>query len=219
MENVNQRVTKLMLAGIILAVILKFVLYFVARSIDGQFLSYGYLAKGLLWCWLLCMYLYSVKIEKQKFLLWKDRKYSFPVIALSVIVIVGLVLLSNVIPVLFGLKKEHSQLLEAMTAYLKHRPVLLILSCITAGVVEEMIFRGYLIPRFEILFRNGFWAVIVSALLFGLAHYQYGTISNIIFPLAVGLIFGFYYLKYKNLKVLIIIHFFIDLFSLSHLAI
>lgn len=219
MEVAEHRLKRYMAVGIILAVILKFVLYFVARSVDSQFLPYGYFAKILLWLWLFCIYFYAIKVEKQKFLLWDEKKYSVLFITLSVFIIIGLVMLSNLLPhflTMFGLKKEHSSILEAMLAYLKKRPMLLILNCVTAGIVEEMIFRGYLIPRLKVLFGNGFWAVIVSALVFGMAHVTYGTVSNIIVPLFIGLIFGFYYLKYKNLKILIISHFFIDLVALSH---
>lgn len=208
-----------MIVGIILAVTLEYVLFFIARSIDRQFLPYGYFAKILLFFWLLCLYLYVIKVEKHKFLLWEEKKYSFLVIFISVIAIVGLVMLSNFLPWIlnaFGLKKEHSKLLEAMLAYFKTRPLLLIANCATAGIVEELIFRGYLISRLKLVFGNGSWAVIVSAVFFAAGHLKYGTISNVIFPLAIGLIFGFYYLKYRNIKVLIIIHFFIDLISLSH---
>lgn len=219
MEKVNQRVTKYMIGGIVLAVTFEYILFFAARSIDRQFLPYGYFAKILLFFWLFCLYLYVIKVEKQKFLLWEEKKYSFLVIFISVIAIVGLVMLTNFLPWILrglGLQKEHSKLLESMLAYFETRPLLLIANCAAAGIVEELIFRGYLIPRLKKLFGNGSWAVIASSVLFAAGHFKYGTISNVIVPLAIGLIFGFYYLKYRNLKVLIITHFFVDLVSLSH---
>jgi len=56
--------------------------------------------------------------------------------------------------------------------------------------------------------------VIISSLLFGLAHYSYGNWSQIINAVLIGLIFGFHYQKYRNIKILIICHFLIDFISI-----
>ena len=202
----------------ILAITMKFILFFIAKHTICNFLPWGYLAKSLIWIWLLLIYLFAIKIEKQKFLLWDDKKYSFLFYIISIISIIGLVILSSFIPLIlvpFGLKIEHSLLLKEMLNYMHSHPVLLVFTCLTAGVVEELIFRGYLIPRLNILCNNSYLPVIISALLFGAVHFTYGTVTNIIVPTFIGLIFGFYYQKYRNLKVLILCHFFIDLQSLT----
>jgi len=205
MDKIKNRTTRYIVIGMILAITMKFILFFIAKHTICDFLPWGYLAKSLIWIWLLLIYLFANKIEKQKFLLWDDKKYSFLFYIISIISIIGLVILSSFIPLIlvpFGLKIEHSLLLKEMLNYMHSHPVLLVFTCLTAGVVEELIFRGYL-------------PVIISALLFGAAHLTYGTVTNIIVPTFIGLIFGFYYQKYRNLKVLILCHFFIDLQSLT----
>ena len=218
MDKIKNRTTRYIVIGMILAIPMKFILFFIAKHTICNFLPWGYLAKSLIWIWLLLIYLFAIKIEKQKFLLWDDKKYSFLFYIISIISIIGLVILSSFIPLIlvpFGLKIEHSLLLKEMLNYMHSHPVLLVFTCLTAGVVEELIFRGYLIPRLNILCNNSYLPVIISALLFGAAHFTYGTVTNIIVPTFIGLIFGFYYQKYRNLKVLILCHFFIDLQSLA----
>jgi hypothetical protein len=92
--------------------------------------------------------------------------------------------------------------------------MLLLFTCLTAGITEELIFRGYLLPRLEILFKNKWAAIIISALLFGLAHGGYGDLSKMLVPFIIGFIFAFYYTRYRSLTVLIICHFLIDFNSL-----
>ena len=87
----------------------------------------------------------------------------------------------------------------------------LVISWIIGGFAEELIFRGFLISRFENLFSNipfaiGF-AVIIQAIIFGQQHMYYqGTIGFIetgIIALASGII---YYLSNRRLWPLIISH-------------
>lgn len=215
MDKIKNVTTRYIFIGIIIAISMKFILFFVAKHTISNFLPYGYFARSLIWMWLLLIYLFAIKIEKQKFLLWNDEKNSFLFYIISIISIVGLVILCSFIPrilVLFGLKEEHSLILNEMRDYMNAHPLLFVFTCLTAGVVEELIFRGYLIPRLNILFNNLYLPAIVSAVLFGAVHFTYGTVSNIIVPFFIGLIFGFYYQKYRNLKVLILCHFFVDLF-------
>jgi membrane protease YdiL (CAAX protease family) len=78
---------------------------------------------------------------------------------------------------------------------------------------EEIIFRGYLLPRLEILLKNKNLSVIISSLFFGLIHYGYGTSIQIIGPHS-NRAFGVHYQKYRNIKILIICHFLWDLIAL-----
>jgi uncharacterized protein len=85
---------------------------------------------------------------------------------------------------------------------------------ITAAVCEELIFRGYLMPRLQLYFKSKWFPIIISALIFGAGHAAYGTIINTAVPLFIGLLFGWYYQQYRNIKVLILCHFLIDFISL-----
>ncbi len=180
-------------------------------------LSYGYLKKVIIWFFLLVLFLYVNKIEKQKFLLWADKKQTALFYFISVISVLGLSSLAGgsqqLLPKI-GAKEQTSQILTEMIAYLHLHPWLLVFTCVTAGVVEELIFRGYLIPRLSLLLKNRYLPVLFSSLLFGVAHIGYGTVRNMYIPFLLGLIFGFYYQKYRNIKVLIFCHFSIDLLSL-----
>jgi hypothetical protein len=104
--------------------------------------------------------------------------------------------------------------MEQMSLYLYARPLLLIVTCLTAAVVEELIFRGYLMPRLAAVLNSNWLAVVISALVFAICHSTYGTLQNILVPFLIGLIFGIFYLKYRNIKVLMICHFVFDLIGL-----
>jgi membrane protease YdiL (CAAX protease family) len=67
--------------------------------------------------------------------------------------------------------------------------VLVIVACLANGFAEELVMRGYLIPRFEDLLGSPAKAILLSALLFASYHlYQgyYGAGS----ALVVGIVFG-----------------------------
>ena len=69
--------------------------------------------------------------------------------------------------------------------YLRGNPLFLLLSLVGVYIVssfgEEVVYRGFLITRLEALFggaRGGvIGAVIVSSIVFGLAHYQWGAMG------------------------------------------
>jgi membrane protease YdiL (CAAX protease family) len=205
-----------MIIGMLFAISFTFILLLIEPQFPN-FLRYGYLKKFIIWIWLLLIYLYTTKIEKQKFLLWIDKKRNLLFYFISVISVLGLSFLAGssrqLLPK-FGIKVQTSQILNEMLTYMHTHPLLLVLTCVTAGVVEELIFRGYLIPRLNILFKNSYLPVIFSALIFGVSHIGYGTLINMLVPFLLGLLFGAYYQKYRNLKVLIFCHFFIDFLSL-----
>lgn len=206
-----------MIIGVLIAVSFPFLLLWSGPQFS-IFLSYGYVKKLIIWIWLLVIYLYAVKIEKQSLLLWPDEKQPVHFYLVSIIAVLGLSFLAGTSQQLlsnFGVKSQSSQVVHEMLAYMHAHPILLVLTCVTAGVVEELIFRGYLIPRLTILFKNSYLPVILSALLFGAAHIGYGTVVNMLVPFLLGLIFGAYYQKYRNIKVLIFCHFFIDFLSLG----
>jgi membrane protease YdiL (CAAX protease family) len=217
MDNLESQRKTHMIVGVLMAVSVPFILLLSGPQFSN-FLSYGYVKKLIIWVWLIVIYLYAVKIEKQSLLLWPDEKQPVHFYLVSIIAVLGLSFLAGTSQQLlsnFGVKSQSSQVVHEMLAYMHAHPILLVLTCVTAGVVEELIFRGYLIPRLTILFKNSYLPVILSALLFGAAHIGYGTVVNMLVPFLLGLIFGAYYQKYRNIKVLIFCHFFIDFLSLG----
>lgn len=76
---------------------------------------------------------------------------------------------------------------------------------ILAPVIEEYIFRKQLIDRMHIYGEK--LAVITSALIFGLFH---GNLSQLFYAFALGLVFGYVYLKTGKLRYSISLHMFIN---------
>lgn len=89
-----------------------------------------------------------------------------------------------------------------------------IFMCITAGVCEEIVFRGFLVPYTETFFIDNpyseTFAVAIPALIFAAAHYYQG--AHAVLKIAVlSVLFGFIFLYSGSLWIVIILHFGIDL--------
>lgn len=176
--------------------------------------THFFVTRLVFWVWLAAIYAYVVKRERQPFLLWPEKVYSFGFYILSVLAILFIIVIgSSTIALILkslGLLKASNAipLLRKLSIPIK------ILTIVTAGFVEELIFRGYLIPRLTKFFKNEHLPIIISSVVFGLMHYGFGTIINVLVPILIGLIFGYHYYKYRNLKVLIICHLLIDTYAL-----
>jgi membrane protease YdiL (CAAX protease family) len=170
-----------------------------------------------IWACLFLLYMYSIKIERQPFLLWPEQKYSLSFFLKSVAKLMfSLFLIMLVVYFIFKIADSNidSKKMNEVMKLFKNNIFLILFTSITAGVTEELIFRGYLIPRLEILLKNTPAAILLSSILFGLIHYSYGTLIQIIGPFFIGLLFAVHYQKYKNIKILIMCHFLWDLLVL-----
>lgn len=58
--------------------------------------------------------------------------------------------------------------------------VLVLVAIAASASVEELVFRGYLIPRFERLLRSTWLAVLIVTAMFGVCHLYQGTVSAIL---------------------------------------
>lgn len=222
MLNISNETKKpTLIIGILLSVILPFLaIYF---SLLVKKLGFGnetqfYISRFAIWVSLLLLFLYSFKIEKQPFLLWGETEYSFSAFAKALfITFVKLFIAVYFTSLLIMLLKLHAEsvVLNRALALFKKSYFLLFFTCVTAGITEELIFRGYLLPRLELAFKNKNLAIIISSFLFGLLHIGYGTLLNVIGPIVIGTVFAFQYEKYRNIKILIICHFLWDLFLLT----
>jgi membrane protease YdiL (CAAX protease family) len=82
---------------------------------------------------------------------------------------------------------------------------------VTAGICEEILFRGYLI--WYLYWLVGFWqALLISSLVFGLAHSYQGP-GGILRTTAVGLLFALFYVLTFSIWVPMLLHAFIDINS------
>lgn len=209
-----------LIIGIILSVVLPFLaIYFSVLikkvGIDNEIQFY--ISRFAIWISLLLLYLFALKIEKQPFLLWGETEYSIMSFAKAVFItflkLFIAVFLTGLIIMLFKITEESTVLNKAMALF-KKSYLLLFFTCVTAGITEELIFRGYLLPRLELALKNKKMAIVISSVLFGFLHFGYGTLLNVIGPIVIGLVFAIQYDQYRNIKILILCHFLWDLLLL-----
>jgi membrane protease YdiL (CAAX protease family) len=82
---------------------------------------------------------------------------------------------------------------------------------ITAGITEEIQYRGYLFFAFSLLFPSiPLWGVlIISTLLFGIGHIYQG--KSAVRPTLAGFMFGFMYIIFDSIVPIILVHIIQDL--------
>ncbi len=79
----------------------------------------------------------------------------------------------------------------------------LLMIAIIPGIGEELFFRGLLQPLFQKWFRNTFWAVVFTSVLFSALHMQfYGFLPRFL----LGVLFGYFYVWTKNIWFPILAH-------------
>lgn len=91
-----------------------------------------------------------------------------------------------------------------------------IFNVMTAGVAEEIIYRGYATERLLMLKSSKVIVFLLPLIAFVLMHYRKGF-EHMILVLIVGALFQLFYLKYRNLTITIIGHLLID--SLAYTSI
>ncbi|CAD7813690.1 hypothetical protein CHRY9390_02693 [Chryseobacterium aquaeductus] len=189
-------------------------LFINSKTLTSELFFYNRLS---LWLVLLLVLVYNFFIENRSFFVWEDKKYSFTfyfgaVILLYLICIFGGAFI-NAIIIFLTEEKVSKRLLEFKTLF-KNNYFLIIFTCITAAVIEELLMRAYIQPRIEKIYKSPVLGIIISALLFGILHSTYGTIGQVVIPFFIGIIFALFYKKYSNIKILIVTHFMIDLVSI-----
>ena len=149
----------------------------------------------------------------------EDRPYAsiglLPITFKEILLAIGIgIVLSISVPLLTLLA---SQLLPSapegsITDAIQAPWVLLMLSVLTAGITEEIIFRGYLIERLNELTEKPFVAVIISVIAFTLPHLLNWNITHVIgVVLPLGIILSWLYLWKRNIVFNMIVHIVIDL--------
>jgi membrane protease YdiL (CAAX protease family) len=179
-------------------------------SIEVRF----FVSRMFFWAYFAAVYLYVVIREKQSLLLWPENEYTLGFYILSVILILLVVTIGVAIAAVIlksiGLLKQS----KAIPLIIHMNTPVKLLGILTAGFLEEFIFRGYMIPRLQLFFKSHHLPIIISSVVFGLLHIGYGTVINVVGPVIIGLVFGYHYQQYRNIKMLIICHLLIDLNAL-----
>ena len=86
-------------------------------------------------------------------------------------------------------------------------------SLITASFCEEVIYRGYAMERLFKLTDQAWIIILLPHLAFSLMHLKDGCDHALMVAVA-GILFSLYYYRYRDLTMVIIAHFFIDLLAI-----
>ena len=86
---------------------------------------------------------------------------------------------------------------------------------VTAGICEEILFRGYTLERLRLFTKNIWIAGLVGSILFTLAHApRYGFKPDLIGVFAISAILSLVYIWRRNIAGCIVLHWLIDGFGL-----
>jgi membrane protease YdiL (CAAX protease family) len=172
-------------------------------------------SRFIFWSVVILLLVYT-QVRRQPFLPWKEEAKSIRFYIVSIIVLYLLVIVASILsslPTLLGWHQDNTRLMEIMIKLMNHSTWLLIFGCITAGVTEELLFRGFMLPRLQSALNSKVAAIIISTLSFAALHYQYQSWREIVGPFFIGLIFAVHYQKYRNIKTVIIVHILVDLIA------
>jgi membrane protease YdiL (CAAX protease family) len=205
------------ITGSVLAVVLPIVASIIISALPIPYLDKVIYSRFIYWVEVMLLLLYAYKVEGQRLLIWNDEPLSVWKFFLAVLVLYLLSITSGIIstiPQWFGWH-DNNVVFKKVIAVLKNRYWLVAFVALTAGVTEEFIFRGYLLTRLSLLFSNKYMPVIMSSVLFAAMHYKYNSLREFIFVFLIGVLYSIYYQKYRNIKVLMVVHFLVDFISLT----
>lgn len=90
-----------------------------------------------------------------------------------------------------------------------------VLLCISVGVCEEIIYRGYCLSRLSLALGGTTAAWLVQAAFYGLLHFGFGA-TWIAFTTGAGLFFGWLALWRRSLWPVVIVHVLVDVLAALH---
>lgn len=109
------------------------------------------------WFILLVVYMYAIKIEKRSLLIYPESKLqlkqSIKSIFKLLLSLIGISFLIGIGIKLSGIKND-TICIQQLVPILRQYKIMIPVIALTAGIVEELVIRGYLFPRFEELFGN-----------------------------------------------------------------
>ena len=91
---------------------------------------------------------------------------------------------------------------------------LLTLTCVRAGIGEELFYRGYAIERLQALGLSRFWAAAIPLLIFSVGHWTSGW-QNVVTAFWVGSMLAAFYQWRRDLLANMIAHFLVDFIGVA----
>jgi uncharacterized protein len=207
----------ILITGMVLSVALPVCLTIWLKHFKMSFFDELSFSLVIRWGAVLFVLLYAYKVERQQLLIWKGNENGIGFTLLSVVVLYVLYVIAgllSIIPALFGFHETHA-VSRTMYQLLQGHPMYIFIISLTAGVTEELVFRGYLLTRLSEFFKEPHIPAIISSALFAILHYGYYSLAQLLGTFFFGVFFSIFYIKYRNIHALIIAHFLIDLIAFS----
>lgn len=89
-------------------------------------------------------------------------------------------------------------------------PLLIFMAVFFVPFSEELFFRAFLVDKV---------GIVPSALIFGLAHFSYGSVVEILGAFVIGLIFGYFYIRNRSVSQNILAHVIFNICSIALLKV
>lgn len=120
----------------------------------------------------------------------------------GLILLFGILLILGIVATLAGFN-DQSKVADKVSGL----PVsVLLLAIFAAPIAEELFFRAFLVKFFDNFLKIPYTGIVFSSILFGLAHFTYGSIVEILGVLAIGLILASIFKISKSITPCILIH-------------
>jgi hypothetical protein len=207
----------ILIFGMLLAFIIPICLSLWIGKVNIAYYDKLFYSRFFYWGTTLFLLLYAWQLERQPMLIIKESKPTIGFFLLSVLVLYLLYIAAAIVsalPILFGVHDDKA-VIKMISRVLKGHFWFTVFVALTAGITEELIFRGYILTRLIQIWKNPVMAILALSLLFSAMHYKYHSVHELIFTFLIGVIFSIYYLKYLNIKAIMLAHFLIDIISME----
>jgi len=209
---INKRTTRILLTGILIALayykVMGFLIFhWLENTVITTNLYYLLISSevGVL-------YLYARLVECEPFLRWKESRHKMLFWVASIIILFVLECIGRIIANIPGKLSRHklqdfhltNAEIRLMIDWCQQNIILLIFFWAIWVAATELIFRGFLLPRLAVLFKNNLVAVIVSSLCFAVFPFVQHGWDWIVENFITGVVMALFYLKYRNLSIVII---------------
>ncbi|HTD41500.1 MAG TPA: CPBP family glutamic-type intramembrane protease, partial [Mucilaginibacter sp.] len=152
----NKPNNAILLIGILLAFIVPLLLTLWIGGMHMDYYDKLFYSRFFYWGTVLVLLGYALKIERQPLLIWTESETTIGYFLLSVLVLYLLSIAAAIvsaITMLFG-AHESNAMMKKIIETVKGHSLIVFFIALTAGVTEELIFRGYLLTRMVQLFKN-----------------------------------------------------------------
>jgi len=108
-------------------------------------------------------------------------------------------------------KSDYSKVMAALLPRTRNEKIVAVVDSVTTGIYEEILTRGFLFYIFQMQFPylSIIFIVLITSLMFGVAHFYQG-VQGIIITTIAGIMLGFLFVVTGSLIPCILLHFFIN---------